>query len=45
MNRKKRKKRTQGSCNVATLVGPFNTGWYYQPVLKEGFSPGFPNRD
>ena len=24
----------KGSCNVATLAGP---GWYYQPVLKEGF--------
>ena len=21
---------------MATLAGPFNTGWYYQPVLKGG---------
>jgi len=35
----------KGSCNVATLAGPFNTGWYYQPVLKGGFSLGSPNRD
>jgi len=44
-NRRNEKKRTpltpvgnttavKGSCNVATLAGP---GWYYQPVLKEGF--------
>jgi len=24
----------KGSCNVAALAEPFNTGWYYQPVLK-----------
>ena len=26
----------KGSCNVAALAGPFNTGSYYQPVLKRG---------
>ena len=24
----------KGSCNVAALAGPFNTGWCYQPGLK-----------
>ena len=31
--------------NVAALAGPFNTGWYYEQVLKGGFSHGCPNRD
>ena len=41
MNQKKKPCNTgwygvKGSCNVAALAGPFNIGWYYQPVLKGG---------